>query len=134
MRLLKKHLFCLCAYEAPWHFHATKRVVSEINRRIFFKHILKPGGNACRLHVNVQTDTSVSVTIRPVRPGPRSAQRGKLGRRRKKALCLGHRSDYLPSFHRAFKANNRGFVFDSHARPLRPENTGENQNRRERDR
>lgn len=49
----------------------------------------------------------------------------------KKALCLCHRSDYSASFQHKFKDNNHGFVFSRHARPLRPENAGENQNQRE---
>lgn len=60
-----------------------------------------------------------------------SAQSREWGRCCKRALCLCHRSDYLPSFHHEFKENNHGFVFYSHARPLRPKNAGENQNQRE---
>lgn len=56
-----------------------------------------------------------------------------MGRSCKKPLCLCHSSDYLPSFHHEFKENNHGFVFRSHARPLRPKSAGENQNQRGRE-
>lgn len=58
-------------------------------------------------------------------------QTTKLGRCWKRHFCLCHRSDYSPSFQHKFKDNNHGFVFWRHARPLRPENAGENQNQRE---
>lgn len=61
----------------------------------------------------------------------KSAQTTKLGRCWKRHFCLCHRSDYSPSFQHKFKDNNHGFVFWRHARPLRPENAGENQNQRE---
>lgn len=83
-----------------------------------------------RLHVNVQIYTCVIVMMSSVCQC-RAARSRTSGKCYKRALCLCHRSDYLPSFHHKFKENNHGFVSSSHARPLRPKNAGENQYWRE---